>query len=298
MASPLFTAMAASISESPPSYQTHQPQNSTLSQSQALPDAEEYAARDRECQISREHLASRPGVQFWFQRQEEYVRVQDAMIQGRLHVPRGIYLPKYAEETLKARWVAQGIWRDEWVGYEPGPRWKHEDPYEPESEIEEDTEHDARERERAREASRPFHQFIYQVSVERDRILEGEIESPFQRFFYQVSPERDRIPEGEEEAKAGAGAPEALASSTAAVTPIAPDINSRAYEAVKGRWVEQCLWSSKWGVLPGMTWKHEHPVEELLRDDAALTGIRAALEEKRQRRAQEQAAAAAAAAED
>ena len=40
-----------------------------------------------------------------------------------------------------------------------------------------------------------------------------------------------------------------------------------AYTVVKDTWIEKGLWHRKWGVLPGMSWKHELPFEQYLRDE-------------------------------
>ncbi|KAK3366832.1 hypothetical protein B0T24DRAFT_682020 [Lasiosphaeria ovina] len=37
------------------------------------------------------------------------------------------------------------------------------------------------------------------------------------------------------------------------------------------------IWDDKWGVLPGMTWLHERPVEEMMAGDEILTRAKAAL---------------------
>ncbi|KAH8588286.1 hypothetical protein B0O99DRAFT_677560 [Bisporella sp. PMI_857] len=78
-------------------------------------------------------------------------------------------------------------------------------------------------REHEREASRPYHQFVYQVSKERERI--------------------------QEESANGGSADIA-------------DINMRAYETVKNTWARRRIWKTGWGILPGMSWKHEEPLEE------------------------------------
>jgi hypothetical protein len=85
-------------------------------------------------------------------------------------------------------------------------------------------------REREREASRPYHQFVYQISTERERIQED-------------STSRE---------DAGAG-----------------DINTKAYENVKNTWTKRGIWDRRWGILPGMSWKHEGSFEELVADDFA-----------------------------
>jgi hypothetical protein len=81
--------------------------------------------------------------------------------------------------------------------------------------------------EREREASRPFYQFVYQVSEECERIQE-------------------------ESADGGD-------TNTA-------DINTRAYEIVKSTWTKRRIWKTRWGILPGMSWKHEEPLEEEVAD--------------------------------
>lgn len=43
------------------------------------------------------------------------------------------------------------------------------------------------------------------------------------------------------------------------------DINTKAYETVKAKWIKFGIWKKTWGFLPGMSWKHEHPLEDLLR---------------------------------
>jgi hypothetical protein len=79
-----------------------------------------------------------------------------------------------------------------------------------------------------REACCPYHQFIYQVSKERERILEE--------------------PANWE----GAGT---------------TNINTRTYENVKDIWAKRMIWNITWGVIPGMVWKHEEPLEEQAIDD-------------------------------
>lgn len=76
-----------------------------------------------------------------------------------------------------------------------------------------------------REASRPYHQFVYQVSAERERIHK------------QSNPEEDPSP---------------------------PDMGTTAYENVKNIWTRRGIWDKRWGLLPGMTWKHEEDLEEVL----------------------------------
>jgi hypothetical protein len=105
-----------------------------------------------------------------------------------------------AYKNLKKLWVEQGIWNNKWGPLAYG-LWKHEEPLQPGSESDMDSEAEPpppriffssepqpkprrpksdREkrwiaerrviREREREASRPYHQFVHQISKERERI--------------------------------------------------------------------------------------------------------------------------------
>ncbi|KND87632.1 hypothetical protein TOPH_07764 [Tolypocladium ophioglossoides CBS 100239] len=37
-----------------------------------------------------------------------------------------------------------------------------------------------------------------------------------------------------------------------------PDTNTRAYDRVRRFWLTSGIWRMPWGVIPGMSWKHEH----------------------------------------
>lgn len=83
-------------------------------------------------------------------------------------------------------------------------------------------------RKKAREASRPFHQFNYELLRERDRLLrDSNIDSDF--------------------------AP--------------PDINTQAYHRVKDEWIERGVWNERWGDLPGNCWLHEKEVDSDSEDE-------------------------------
>lgn len=155
-------------------------------------------------------------------------------------------------ESVKNCWIEQGIWKNEWNDeYQPYGPWKHEEPLEFESESHSEAESSVpisvfgppqrkrRQpksieeigrmaerrvvREREREASRPYHQFIYQVSKERERIEN---------------------------------------KSTSIEGTWTANINTTAYESIKNTWIKREIWNPRWGILPGMSWKHEEPLEE------------------------------------
>jgi hypothetical protein len=188
-------------------------------------------------QLAQEHEASEPDIQFSAQVDEERRRIwnTDPRTSGSELTFADLYIfREEACEAVKKRWVEQGIWNDKWNYFTIG-RWKHEEPLELESESETDTEAESPRpsfgligvpqkptqpkprrpksddekrriagrrvvREREREASRPYHQFVYQISTERERI--------------------------QEESRSGEGADTA-------------DINTRAYENVKNTWTKR-----------------------------------------------------------
>lgn len=145
-----------------------------------------------------------------------------------------------AKKNVRRRWVEQGIWNGRWDEDAFG-RWKHEEPLESETETETETDSETGSKEPKsinekkkiawqqmvqnyqREASRPYHQFVYQVSKERERI-QGE-------------------------------SPDWISTDVM-------KINTKAYENVKAFWTEQRIWDARWGILPGMAWKHELPFDE------------------------------------
>lgn len=179
---------------------------------------------------------------------------------------------KEATERVKKRWVEQGIWKDKWDEMAAGRchmnvgLWKHEEPLELESELETDTE--------AESPPPPFSLFNVpqkhlqlklrrpKSNSERQRLAEQravrererEASRPYHQFLYQISKERERIEEESGRGDAGVGI---------------ADINTRAYENVKNTWTARAIWNRRWGILPGMLWKHEEPLEEDSADDSA-----------------------------
>ncbi|KAK0102634.1 hypothetical protein ONS95_006238 [Cadophora gregata] len=200
----------------------------------------------------RQREASTPARQFKAQVEEERRRILLSEPFGWVRITPLDFLDE-ARRTVRKRWVEQGIWNKKWT-YEDIGRWKHEEPLELESESETDTEVECSlprfyifsprrpksdeekrriaerlvVREREREASRPYHQFVYQVSKERERI-------------------KEKSADGE--------------------SVNADDINTKAYKIVKNIWNNQGMWKTSWGMLPGMSWKHEQPLEEMVREE-------------------------------
>ena len=155
--------------------------------------------------------------------------------------------------NVKSRWKEQVIWRGEWER-DPKLRWTHEEPFDPDcgtgTAMHGNPEHVST-LHPGRDASRPFYQFLYQLSVERGRIRaeldrhkhvsnwHHSMADPSDKNFWKKSP-----------------IPTPLGTSTIA------------YQRVR-RWVERGFWYRKWGEhRPGMKWKHEFPLEEVMREEA------------------------------
>ncbi|PVH71019.1 hypothetical protein DL98DRAFT_118056 [Cadophora sp. DSE1049] len=245
------------FSQSPPPYTSNPSGTATRSASPDTRSDEQRRRERRRYQLMEERAASLPQEQFEAEVEEERKRIWYADPRTRMHKYRSIdrTFEEDARETVKKRWIEQGIWKNKWDNTADG-LWKHEEPLELESELETDTEtvsprpfsfgtslkppppkprrpksNDEKQqvaerravREREREASRPYHQFVYQISKERERI--------------------------QDESANGEGAD-------------AADINTRAYENVKHTWTKRGIWNERWGILPGISWKHEEPLEE------------------------------------
>jgi hypothetical protein len=244
--------------DSPPPYTSDRSGTTTRSQSPNPPNEEQRHRQERRMQLGRERVASQPYNQFEHQISDEKKRIMEADLDRTRRLRVGDDPDKIAYESVKKRWVEQGIWNNKWNQFASG-RWKHEE-LEVESESETDPEV---------EPSSPLFSFspkqpqpkprrpksddekrrIAERRVVQDR--EREASRPYHQFVYQISTERERI---QEESRSREGAD-------------TTDINTRAYENVKNTWAKRGIWNKRWGVLPGMSWKHEQPFEEMVREE-------------------------------
>lgn len=252
------------FSQSPPSYRSRS--GTTTQPESPVPENDPLTEwRARKDKLYLDWMASTAANQFIAQRREETERIeQSGEFVGIGNSPFGV-----AGARVRERWIEQGIWDYKW--YETNleqfgelvqnaplldARWMHEVPLEDDSDTVDEstaefkfgakrkrqkTDEEARqtaerraERQRQRELTRPIHQFNYQVSRERDRLLE------------------------EKAREVGSDDP---------VKRYPPDINTEAYTIVKDRWTSARLWVDKWGILPGMTWLHECDFEELAQEE-------------------------------
>ncbi|KAI4124705.1 MAG: hypothetical protein LQ347_005630 [Umbilicaria vellea] len=246
-----------------------------LSRSPPIPRS--YPLRTTTCSLSpvplteeqqriAERRASLPYEQFHAQESEERERLwaADPETSWERPIPAGGLFGKMVYEQVRKNWVNQGIWNDNWDDMAFG-QWKHEEPLELESESETDSEADfpppafffskpgkqAQLKPRRPKSDKEMNR-IAERRVLRER--EREASRPYHQFVFQVSKERARSEN---------------ASKSADHSSVA-DINTRAYEHIKNTWIKRGIWDRKWGILPGMSWKHEEPLEQTL-DDSLIS---------------------------
>ena len=160
------------------------------------------------------------------------------------------YKSEEVRKIVKNRWRDQGIWSNKWTEQTRWNwRWKHELPLDPSSDSEAEAVRPSifgpdPARIRPQKSARREHE---KRAVKACREREREASRPIHRFFHQVLLEHERMQQG----------PDAL-------DPSPKDANSKAYENVKKSWVEQNIWDERWGLLPGMSWMHEEPLDRFL----------------------------------
>lgn len=234
------------------------PGTSTLTNSPNAPTKEERIREKRRKQMHRNWNATIPERQFRAQVDVESLRMFHAANPEHKFLDK-IHAVAYADKArkiVKKRWVEQGIWNRHFNWNAWGADWKHTEPLEPETDSEADSEanspstpplclnpkHTRREptsrNEKLLAAAR---QIVQESEIMRER--EREASRPYHQFVYQVSKEREKIQEDSQDW----------------TSPDVVDINTKAYENVKTLWNERKIWNVHWGTLPGMSWKHEVP---------------------------------------
>lgn len=243
--------------DSPPPYTSDRSSRSTLSQSPNPPSEEQQRRLERRMQLGIDHRASEPYYQFLDQRTDEKDDIIEADLNRTHRLRVGDNPSKIAYENVKRRWIEQGIWNNKWNIYAHG-RWKHEERLELESESETGSEAASsppppplfsfsmeQPQPKPPKPRRPKSDEEKRRIAERRIIREREREAsrPFYQFIYQISKEREWI---QDEPTMMRGVDSA-------------DINTRAYEKVKNTWNRRGIWNRKWSIMPGMSWKHEEP---------------------------------------
>ena len=262
----LLDRARARFSQSPPSYRSLSG-DTTQPDSPDLRSDEQKALEEREWELRNGHGESIPHYQFRAQYIQELNRLMKADQNGTSRRPRGISIYQHALDTVKSRWIEQGIWRNEWHGTKAGKRWKHEGPEEaePGSDSEGPPRSPLFNSVSKRPDTKPIQPPKSVDEVERER-RECEASRPYYQFMYQVSKEREWIQEETNDAgrRWGWGEPPKVEEVSVSIP---PHINSTAYERVKSTWTGRGIWDERWGILPGMSWKHEQPIEERLREE-------------------------------
>ncbi|KAH7276144.1 hypothetical protein NW759_006013 [Fusarium solani] len=235
---------------------------------------EQHPEKRRQATIKKleaDRLRSRPEEQFHDEVKEAEVWLDDII--GKRD---GNHM--LARKRIVGHWIFQGIWRNEFQFSGPS-QWKHEDPdsVEPKCETEGDgnafsltreeiqpaetqqlkgAEVDDQE-EREREASRPFHRFVYQIFIEAERLFET-MATPLD--FKISSKDPSEAPEEGIQEYYQALGPEIKKKRSQPP----PDIATKAYWRVKRKWQNRGIWDDAWPMMPGSSWKHERPLEDLI----------------------------------
>lgn len=143
--------------------------------------------------------------------------------------------------------------------YRPGARWGHEEPDpEPEPELESESEGPGMglfgptPKRPKSPAPRPIgytqtaHGQVPRYPIQIPTVRNPEASRPYQQFMYQVSKEREWIKDEMDHTAPGQ----------------AIDLDALAYESVKNNWIKDGIWHPDWDDFPGRTWKHEEPEPE------------------------------------
>ncbi|KAK4094304.1 hypothetical protein Purlil1_909 [Purpureocillium lilacinum] len=168
--------------------------------------------------------------------------------------------PEMAERLVRARWVEWGIWSEEWKDEpEGGARWDTDHVVPIDLNDYEDFMSGAKmQRETVERGSSPGsgNQAIADPAPEpvgTTQHRDDDNSRPYNLFLLLVGVERQRL------------------RRRSAIKSDPHDINTQAYNVVRKEWEKEGIWRTTWGTLPGMTWKHEHPLEDIIDEEAGLT---------------------------
>jgi hypothetical protein len=149
---------------------------------------------------------------------------------------RNVEYENQAIETIKGHWIKQGIWEERWAKDLDflNAKWKHESFLKDKLwRIKTLFQSKKLQPHPPVQSSRPAAQFACQIVLEIERILK-EVSDPFQLTEWELY--------------------------------------TRAFEKVKGAWVERGIWSDTWDDdWPGPRWKHEERCNGKLADWVSVT---------------------------
>lgn len=186
----------------------------------------------------------------------------------------------YCSLIIQQRWEDQGVWQDEWPDVAPGNAWAHEGyrilqaieefvteavaavtPPSMTSDGSEDFD-DAPVTYITRRRSESEMKLL--AGIQAIDAIEAESSRPHIMFANCLANEKERMLF--ERAAAGSEDEDTEESRNA--------LNMRAFARVKATWVRWRIWNDKWGCMPGLTWKHEHPIDELFAGHDVLLLLR------------------------
>ena len=213
----------------------------TTAYDESQPPSPGEQLRDKEC---KELDASSPEAQFWTQIKDELGRIRAARDKDLLQYPDVFDLDEAAEANVKYRWIQQGIWDKRWDG-QPYKIWKHEieDRSLPTrlSNMIEKHRLESKQRRKHADLEEEYYEIVRCAVDYQSR----QSSRPCNQFLNQVCQEREWIKMGLSEHDQDQDQQ--------------TDLDARAYEVVKSRWVRDGIWDNDWASLPGASWRHERP---------------------------------------
>lgn len=197
--------------------------------------------RDKE---GKELERSTADAQFVTQIEDEEGRIRAARDKNLLQHPDSFDLEEAAEANVKYRWIQQGIWDKRWDG-QPYKRWKHElkipQPLARLSKIVKKNMLETKQRRKHADLEEEYHEIV-RCAVDYQS---QQSSRPCYQFLYQVCQQREWIKMGLSEQDQDRDQE--------------TDLDTRAYEVVKSRWVRDDIWDDDWTFVPGTSWRHERP---------------------------------------
>ncbi len=222
------------FSRSPPSV----PSVASTAFEESQPPSPGELLRDRERIELRNSTADE---QFAVQKNDELDRILKARDMGLLQQPSPFDWEQAAEANVKYRWMRQGIWDDRW-DEQPNKIWKHEleDLSQPTWLLTTTKDTNSETKHRKYSDLEDEYQEIAQFSVD---VQTRQWSRPCYQFIHQICEERQWIKLGFN----GQDQDQRF------------DLDTKAYENTRSRWVRDGIWDNDWGVIPGVSWKHERP---------------------------------------
>jgi len=215
--------------------------------------------RDRE---NKELQNSTADEQFAIQVKDELDRIRTARDKGLLWQPNLSDWDEAAEANVKYRWMRQGIWDDQW-DIEPGKIWKHEledipQPAGPSHSVK-GGKLGTKKKDKYSELQDEYQEIVRSAVDPQQR----QLSRPCYQFVHQFCEERQWIKMGLSREGQDQHA----------------NLDTKAYESLKSRWIREGIWDDDWTLIPGVSWKHERPQkipppQEMFRRADALKATR------------------------